>query len=337
MKEVFKVKKNLFQVISLMILLSFFIVFMTVSCKTVPVETKETETSISETTSADTTSTEVAASESTSETGLTKTTTNTTSTPALEDYKAECIRTDYYKGLDSILEGFKLDSYKCVYLSEGTVVWVVKSQAPEEYIAEGKKSEEAIRKLEKYLNTSIRDNFNGEEKVHFFYGSTGAAFTPLAHYTKPVIFMPTSSDYYSFHAYMHELTHVLTLRSQDAYYYGWAVEGLAVYLNDKLGGGASYPNFGEDIDQMASKYLNNTDTLEKIGDEKYYQYTIDDGFYSLSGSFIKYMVEKIGIEPFMKIYHDADMQKAMKEVTKKNIQEWKSEWISYLSSLPEEG
>ncbi len=340
-KEVLKVEKKLFQVISLIILLSFFIVFITISCKTVPVKIKETETSVSETALADTTSTEVAASEITSENSSTETTTNTTSTPTLDEYKKECIRTDYYKGLDSILEGFKLDSYKCVYLSERTVVWVAKHEIPEKYIAEGKKIDEGIRKLEKYLNTSIRDNFKGEEKVHFFYGSTWAAWTPLERYAKPVIFMPFSSDYYSFHSYMHELIHVLTLRYPD---YWWAIEGLAIYLNDKLGGGASYPNFGKDINQMACGYLNITDILEKVGDEKYYHPTRSDlkgtigfGFYALSGSFVKYIVEKIGIEPFMRIYHNADMREAMKEVTKKSIQEWKNEWISYLLSLPKEG
>jgi len=259
-----------------------------------------------------------------------------TSTLTLDEYKKESGRTDYYKGLDSILEGFTLDSYECVYVSERAVVWVVKTEAPEKYSAEGEKIDAAIREIETHLNTSLGDHYEEAEKVHFFYGSTWAAFTPGGSYAKPVIFMPLASDPHSFHNYAHELTHLLTPQHSS-----WVAEGLAIYLNDKFGGEGGYPNYGADIDQLALSYINQTDILEKVGDETYYpsrsdlRTSVGKGFYIFSGSFVKYLIEKIGIESFMQIYYAPDMQEGLEKMTKKTLQEWKTEWLSYLLSLKE--
>jgi len=257
-----------------------------------------------------------------------------TSTLTLDEYKEECKRTDCYKGLNSILEGFSLDSYKCVYISERAVVWVIETEAPEKYAAEGPKIDVAIGKIESYLNRSLSDYYKKGEKVHFFYGSTQIAFTPDGSNSRPVIFMPLSSDPYSFHNYVHEMTHVLTPQHSD-----WVSEGLAVYLNDKLGGEGGYPNFGENIDQLAISYLNQTDILEHVGDETYYpsqadlRTSIGQGFYILSGSFIKYIIEKTGVEIFMQAYDAPNMQEGLETKTKMTLQEWKTEWVGYLLSL----
>lgn len=257
-----------------------------------------------------------------------------TSTLTLDECEEEGNRADYYKDLDSILDGFALGSYKCVYIGERAVVWVVKTEAPEKYVVEGEKIDEAIPKIELYLNTLLSNNYDGSEKVYFFYGSTSVAFTPGSSYAKPVIFMPLSSNPYSFHNYVHELTHLLTPQHSD-----WVSEGLAVYLNDKWGGEGGFPNYGADIDQLALSYLNRTDILENVGDETYYpsrselMTSIGQGWYVLSGSFVKYMIEKIGIESFMQIYYAPDIQAGLEKMTKKTLQEWKTEWLSYLLSM----
>jgi hypothetical protein len=54
-----------------------------------------------------------------------------TATLTLAEYKEESERTGAYQGLDSILAGFTLDAYNCVYISERAVVWVIQSEAPE--------------------------------------------------------------------------------------------------------------------------------------------------------------------------------------------------------------
>jgi hypothetical protein len=243
-------------------------------------------------------------------------------------------RTDYYKALDSILDGFDLGSYKCVFAGERVVVWVVKTEAPEKYDVEGDKIDEAIPIIETYLNTLLSNYYDGTEKVNFFYGGTSVAFTPGGSYSKPVVFMPLSSDPYSFHNYVHELTHLLTPQHSD-----WVSEGLAVYLNDKLGGDGGFPNYGADIDELALSYLDRTDILENVGDETYYpsrsdlMTSVGQGWYILSGSFVKYMIEKNGIESFMQIYHAPYMQAGLGKTATKTLQEWKTEWLSYLSSM----
>jgi hypothetical protein len=257
-----------------------------------------------------------------------------TSNLSLDECEEEGNRTDYYKALDSFLDGFALGSYKCVFVGERVAVWVAKTEAPEKYVVEGEKIDEAIPKIETYLNTLLGKHYDGTEKVYFFYGGTSVAFTPGGSYAKPVVFMPLSSDPYSFHNYLHELTHLLTPQHSD-----WVSEGLAVYLNDKLGGDGGFPNYGSDIDQLALSYLNETDILENVGDETYYPSRselmtgVGQGWYILSGSFVKYMIEKTGIESFMQIYSAPDMQAGLEEITKKTLREWKTEWLSYLSRM----
>ncbi len=256
------------------------------------------------------------------------------STLTCEEYKEECERTGCYKGLNLFVGKFALDSYKCVYLGERVVVWVVNTEIAEKYVAEGKKIDEAIGNIETYLNTSLSDHYQEADRVHMFYGSTWAAFTPVDRYAKPVIFMPLSSDPHSFHNYVHELTHLLTPQHSD-----WVSEGLAVYLNDKWGGEGGYPNYGADLDQLTHSYINRLDILENIGDETYYpsrsdlRTSVGLGFYILSGSFVKYMVENTGIETFMQIYNAPNMQEGLEIKTKKTLQEWKTEWLGYLSNL----
>jgi predicted metal-dependent hydrolase len=148
--------------------------------------------------------------------------------------------------------------------------------------------------------------------------------------------MPLSSDPYSFHNYVHELTHLLTPKHSD-----WVSEGLAVYLNDKWGGEGGYPNYVAEIDQVVHSYLNRPDIIENIGDETYYpsrsdlRNSVGEGFYILSGSFVKYVIEKTGIESFMRMYNAPDMQEGMEKLTKKTLQEWKTEWLDHLLGLKE--
>lgn len=254
------------------------------------------------------------------------------STQTLDEYTQECARTNCYQGLGTFIEGFQLDLYKCVYISELTVVWVVKVLESEKYMAEGKKIDGALGKLETYLARSLSDSFKAGEKVHFFYGSTDAAFTAGKSYARPVIFMPSASDPYSFHNYAHELTHLLTPQHSD-----WVSEGLAVTMNDIYGEGG-FPNFGQNTDQLSLAYLNRADILEHIGDETYYptradlRTSVGQGFYMLSGSFVKYIIEKAGIEIFMQAYSAPNMQQGLEKTTKKTLQEWKTEWAGYLSS-----
>jgi hypothetical protein len=257
-----------------------------------------------------------------------------TSNLSLDECEEEGNRTDYFKALDSILDGFALGSYKCVFVGERVVVWVVKTEAPEKYDVEGVLIDAAIPKIETYLNTLLSNYYDGTKKVYFFYGGTSVAFTPGGSYTTPVIFMPLSSDPYSFHNYVHELTHLLTPQHSD-----WVSEGLAVYLNDKWGGEGGFPNYRADIDQLALSYLDRTDILKNVGDDTYYpsrsdlMTSVGQGWYILSGSFVKIMIEKIGIESFMQIYHAPDMQAGLEKMTKKTLQEWKTAWLSYLLSM----
>ncbi len=111
----------------------------------------------------------------------------------------------------------------------------------------------------------------------------------------------------------HELTHVLFPNGNRM-----LAEGLAVYLQHKLGSNPAYPNFGKDLDQSVRELLprlgpdsldridlssfDSTSTPDalvvKVGDE----WRNSDTTYPIAGSFVGFLIEEFGADRFFKLY-----------------------------------
>jgi hypothetical protein len=126
-------------------------------------------------------------------------------------------------------------------------------------------------------------------------------------------------------AIAHELTHVLFPNGNRL-----LAEGLAIYLQDKIGGNPSFPNFGrplhcstrEILREMAPDFLSGQHAslaqiritnLDKIATPsplrlrvgKYLYDNTPDGqarVYLLAGSFIRFLIERHGLERFHALY-----------------------------------
>lgn len=112
----------------------------------------------------------------------------------------------------------------------------------------------------------------------------------------------------------HELTHVLFPNGNRL-----LAEGLAVYLQQKIGGNPAFPNFGKGLDQAVHDLLPSLgphgldqidlstfdsistpdDLIVKIGAD-WYQ---DDTSYVIAGSFVQFLIEHSGgADKFYKLY-----------------------------------
>ena len=117
----------------------------------------------------------------------------------------------------------------------------------------------------------------------------------------------------------------------------WFKEGLAVFLNDRFGGHASFPNFGESIDRLAGDAIRNEadhGAQELLGRNGIPEFgrkrKMRRMFYILSGSFARYLERSIGIAKFMEICASRNTSSKILELTGRSVAEWKSEWKNHL-------
>ena len=112
---------------------------------------------------------------------------------------------------------------------------------------------------------------------------------------------------------VHELAHVFFPNGNRM-----LAEGLAVYLQQKLGGNPAYPNFGKDLDQSVRELLPHLgpdglaqidlpafdaistpdDLSVKIGES----WHDESATYLIAGSFVKFLIESFGPDRFYQLY-----------------------------------
>jgi hypothetical protein len=120
----------------------------------------------------------------------------------------------------------------------------------------------------------------------------------------------------------------------------WLLEGLAVHLADTLGVEKLWPNYSENLHKHAKRFANNTSykqALNYIGVSGFYNVdptsNIGEAFYSLSGSFVRYLLQNIGKTNFMKYYSSSNFNSSLYTATQKTFNDWEKEWINYLATL----
>jgi hypothetical protein len=102
-------------------------------------------------------------------------------------------------------------------------------------------------------------------------------------------------------AVTHEMVHVFAPNANRM-----LAEGLATYAHEHLGGASAYPNFGQDLHSAARDLSENTSlaAFDALATPRRLRL---DGFeendsYLVAGSFVRFLIEKDGIETFRKLY-----------------------------------
>jgi hypothetical protein len=99
-------------------------------------------------------------------------------------------------------------------------------------------------------------------------------------------------------ATIHEMIHVYAPNANRM-----LAEGIAVYGHELLGGPSAYPNYGKDLHQAAASRANKDVMLklERAATPKALE-EIDKEGETLSGSFVRFLIERDGMEKFRALY-----------------------------------
>jgi hypothetical protein len=221
------------------------------------------------------------------------------------------------------------------HTTQRAILWVEKNYLSKEEIEEfGSFVDKGIIRAEEYLGVTFdKEHYKGD-KVHYFIKGgrfISHVFGGYRHkeFRKPIVFLSFVKEGKS--PYLHETVHILAWESYSL----WIREGLAVYLNDKLGGYPAFPNFGKDIDECAKEYLNRKfrNTLRLIGNNGIPEFSDRMErriFYLFSGSFVKFLDGEIGTEKLMDIYKAKNTKQAFKKISGQKVEEWKKVWVNSL-------
>ena len=131
--------------------------------------------------------------------------------------------------------------------------------------------------------------------------------------------------------YLHETVHIIAWDWNTL----WLKEGLAVHLNDRLGGYAAFPNFGESVDDFAGRVLSREfppamkalDLVGENGIPRFENKAVRRMFYILAGSYAGYLLREWGVEKFMRVYAAKDAEAAILRETGKPAWQWKEAWL----------
>jgi len=231
----------------------------------------------------------------------------------------------------SLIRSIKSDAEK--YVSDRSILWIEEGYlSKEEAELLQQKIDDSIREVENFIGIKFDKEAYKSDKIEYFVHSKRKPSHTITinqprKYMHPVIFLTYAAEKKA--PYVHETVHIIAWDWNTL----WIKEGLAVYLNDKLNGYPAFPNYGNDIDRVAKSKLRFKSALWKIGGNGVPKFSGKKErrvFYTLSGSFVKYLYTHIGLENLMKIYKAKDTKRAVVEITGKKLGMWKKEWIDNL-------
>lgn len=142
---------------------------------------------------------------------------------------------------------------------------------------------------------------------------------------------------------VHELTHALL--DYDKYKASYlTLDGLAVNLEEQITGQISYPRKPANYSlEQLMYYLHQNDLYiplklladPEVGNDIQNLYEADTTrwlLYVEAYSFTKYLIEKHGIDLYMKIYNSNQLEKDIQEMYGESLESLESDWLEYLES-----
>ncbi len=133
-------------------------------------------------------------------------------------------------------------------------------------------------------------------------------------------------------AIAHELTHVIApSRNKPNRYLD---EGLAVFIQEKFGTDKAFPNMGEDVHKLTARSIRTVGKaipIHKLEETRNSSLTGDLRrlAYLQEGSFVRYLIEKYGIEDFMAMYEG----KSYERVYKKSLEDLERDWNEFIRGI----
>jgi arsenate reductase-like glutaredoxin family protein len=228
----------------------------------------------------------------------------------------------------SYINSYKVKQDEILISTNHAEIHVEKNYLTKEEIYKiAQKIEEGIVKVKKYLGEKYL-NFNlQEDKIKYFIKSGN--FASVSTCSSGRVKLSYVKEKRS--PYLHETVHVIA-NKYSKYTDTWLSEGLAVYLNDHLGGDPTHLNIEDNLDLLSSKIIKSKkykDVIHYFPTAFYPTYKQRKAFYILAGSFVKFIKNKYGKENLLKIYNSVEVQ----DVTNRSLKQIKKDWLDYLKSF----
>jgi len=242
------------------------------------------------------------------------------------------------------------------YETKRAIVWAEKDSLTQAEIEEfGKLANQGIIDIEKYSGIKFDKKHFKADKIEYFLSSK----VDIAHASaegKPYLYIRPIRVKQKKSMYLHETTHIIDWNSLKPM---WLHEGFPNYIQTYVSRhyvgyhGSVFNPENKPIDEMARNHLkeeiskrvlpligrNGTPYDFNVTEEewKIYSFILEDrqvaapAFYNLSESFVKFIVEKVGMKKMRKILEPQDTRAAIEKVTGKNMDEWKTDWLKSLA------
>src|SRR5262245_36110333 len=121
---------------------------------------------------------------------------------------------------------------------------------------------------------------------------------------------------------VHEFVHIYAPNANR-----FLAEGLAVYLQARLGGNRAFPNFGEDIRRLAVRGitgLESLDALHRVQPPRPLGTVMEEKTaYILAGSFVGFIIERYGLASFRHVYETGNYAQVYGKSLGTLEQEWR--------------
>jgi hypothetical protein len=178
------------------------------------------------------------------------------------------------------------------------------------------------------------------EKVETFWGATwreeiriqvdssykiSMALVPAYRGDRGFMEMPLGRVQNNDGALLHEIVHIYAPNDNR-----FLAEGLAVYLQVRIGGNGAFPNFGKDLDVLARQRLSEIGSLtnlNRVRTPKPLSTVVNEQTaYILAGSFVGFLITNYGLPDFRSLYETGNYD----EVYGKSLETLEKEWRSKL-------
>ena len=123
---------------------------------------------------------------------------------------------------------------------------------------------------------------------------------------------------------LHEITHSYAPNANR-----FLQEGLAVYLQDRIGGNISFPNFGRNLHTLARSGLSASDLLEELNNIRFPRRLAtarvpERTAYVLAGSFVGFLIDTYGLPQFRTLYDTASYDHSYQKPLPALDREWRA-------------
>ncbi len=220
--------------------------------------------------------------------------------------------------------------------SERSIVWVEADYLSEDVSRRlHRRIDKGIVEVETFLGVAFPSNIYKQKRIEYFVHSRRAPSHTITgyqprKYLHPIVFLSFAKRQRT--PYLHETVHIIGWDWNAL----WLKEGLAVHLNDRLGGFPTFPNLGTPVDELTRDLLREgqhtaleaLDLIGKNGVPRFHNRRVRRTFYIFAGSYVGYLLKNTSVAKIMQIYSADDTSGSISRVTGKSAGAWKKEWIA---------